>query len=58
VHRHPGRADAPAVDGQARVARVLLHHGARRDARDRNGRTAAEWARAEGHESVAQLLEA
>ena len=47
-----------AIDGQARVASVLLAHGARRDARDRNGRAAIEWARAEGHEVVAQLLEA
>jgi len=47
-----------AIDGQARVASVLLARGARRDARDRNGRTAAEWARAERHEAVARLLEA
>ncbi len=47
-----------AIDGQTRVASVLLARGARRDSRDRNGRTAAEWARAEGHEALAQLLEA
>lgn len=47
-----------AIDGQARVASVLLARGARRNTRDRNGRTAAEWARAEGHEAVAQLIEA
>ncbi|HEY0138859.1 MAG TPA: ankyrin repeat domain-containing protein, partial [Nannocystis sp.] len=63
VEERSGSTDATplimaAIDGQARVAGVLLHHGACRDARDRNGRTAAEWARAEGHESVAQLLEA
>ena len=47
-----------AIDGQARVASVLLARGARRDARDCNGRNAAEWARADGHETLAQLLEA
>ncbi len=46
-----------AIDGQARVAAALLARGARRDVRDRNGRTAAEWARAEHHAALADSLE-
>jgi len=63
VEERSGSTDATplimaAIDGQVRVVEVLLRRGARRDARDRNGRTAAEWARADGHAAVADLLEA
>ncbi|EOD06510.1 hypothetical protein EMIHUDRAFT_218961 [Emiliania huxleyi CCMP1516] len=43
--------------GKADVARLLLGHGARRDVRNRDGRTALDVAAAEANAAVAALLE-
>lgn len=42
--------------GKADVARLLLGHGARRDVRNRDGRTALDVAAAEANAAVAALL--
>jgi ankyrin repeat protein len=45
-----------AMEGQAEIVEILLSAGAAIDHRDRNGRSALDWARAEGHSAaVAQL---
>jgi ankyrin repeat protein len=49
---------AAAAGGQEATARVLLHFGADRAARDREGRTPAQAAQAAGHSALARLLAA
>ena len=48
---------AAAESGQEASVRILLHFGADREARDREGRTAAALARAKGHAALGSLLE-
>ena len=45
-----------AEEGELGIARRLLRGGADARATGKDGRTALEWAEAEGHEAVAQLL--
>jgi ankyrin repeat protein len=45
-----------AMEGEARVARVLLDLGANPRLRDRHGMTAADWARQEGFLELGSAL--
>jgi ankyrin repeat protein len=45
-----------AFNGQVDMVEILVDHGANRHLRDEEGRTAADHARARGHDSLAERL--
>ena len=46
-----------AAEGQTEVVRLLLEHGADPGLKDKDGDTAASFARENGHTAVVELLE-